>query len=107
MALVYKKIKATGQTAQNKGIFIAHIVFVSLYILTWLIPSLLLLFVTADNYYNIFAAFYIITGFSITFEVLIFILVLYVLMKKGGKLKNSNEPLLINITSAEELLKGV
>ena len=64
-------------------------------------------FVTADNYFNRFAAFYIITGFSITFEVLIFILVFYVLMKKGGKLKNSNEPLLINITSAEELLKGV
>ena len=29
------------------------------------------------------------------------------LLKKGGQLKNSNDPLLINVTSAEELLIGV
>ena len=34
LVFVYKKIKATGQTAPNKGIFIAHIVLVLLYILT-------------------------------------------------------------------------
>ena len=29
------------------------------------------------------------------------------LLKKGGQLKNTNDPLLINVTSAEELLKGI
>ena len=45
--------------------------------------------------------------FGSTFEVLIFFLVFYVLLKKGGRLKDSKNTLLINVTSAEELLKCV
>ena len=107
LTLVYKKIQASGQTAPKKGIFIAHIVLVSLYIMVYAITNLLLRFVTTENKYNIYSAYYILGGFDATFEVLIFFLVFYVLLKKGGRLKNSKDTLLINVTSAEELLKCV
>ena len=41
------------------------------------------------------------------FELMIFILVFFVLLKKSDNLKNSNDTLFISVTSAEELLKGV
>ena len=85
LALVYKKIKATGQTAPNKGIFIAHIFLVSLYILFYAIPSLI--FKSLDKInpnLNKLSAVYIMTEFDSTIEVLIFFLVFYVLLKKGG-----------------------
>ena len=49
LTLVYKKIQASGQTAPKKGIFIAHIVLVSFYIVVFAISNLLFRFVTNEN----------------------------------------------------------
>ena len=87
--IVYRKIKATGQTVPNKSIFISHISLISLYIIAQIVANLLPLFANdqgTNQNYNIFSTIYILYAVSNTSESLIFILVFYLLLKRGGQL---------------------
>ena len=89
LMIVYRKIKATGQTVPNKSIFISHISLISLYIIAQIVANLLPLFANdqgTNQNYNIFSTIYILYAVSNTSESLIFILVFYLLLKRGGQL---------------------
>ena len=110
LVIVYRKIKATGRTAPNSSIFISHILLISIFILTQIIANILPLFAHSQNteeFDSIYCAIYILLGVSNTSESLIFILVFYLLIKRGGKLQNSCGHLLINVNTTEDLIRDV